>query len=56
VVDEFRAVVVDTPTLARCQQTYGYDPRIHDWAKSAREALDGDVLRPFLTPIAEARL
>lgn len=33
---------------------YGYDPRVSEWAQQAREALQGEVLRPGLTPHAEA--
>lgn len=56
VVDRVHAVVTDTPGFVRKQGTYRIDPRPAEWALQARQALESDVVKPGLSPVAEARL
>ena len=56
VVDRVHAVVTDTPGLVRKQGTYAIDPRPAEWALQARQVLESDVIKPGLSPVAEALL
>jgi hypothetical protein len=56
VVEEFGAIVGDTPGLQRKPGLWGYDGRLDNWYRVTLDALGSDIGGPALTPAGEARI